>query len=233
MRDRTTRALDKSLASSGLPADSALYAGEPSPSAPAPPDGPWLILKHRAQYLVGACSRGQFVPYDVCWGPENAIAQVIDLLTRPTPSAPLVHDRDECLRRGVLTAGRLLGRAEERDGEPAPAELQVGDLLDALEPETAHHLYPFGTPFAERSLPPPLAEAAYSAYEVVRAFEGEHPDVLEGVVAPWFEQPGGGGQVVLDRPIRFYADAGYLVRLDDPTLERGDQTRRCGEQPSG
>ena len=215
MGDWVRARLATELEERGLPPQLGVYVGEPTPDAPRPPDGPWLIVYHDGRFHVGASARGQFLTYDVRLEGEEAIALVVELLERPAPSKPLEYDADECLKRGLWTAAKILGRTDDRDGEAGPAVLQPGDLLDAMEPETAHHLYPLGTPFEQRSLPPSFAGGPFFAYEVVRSFDGDHPGVLEGRVAPWFEQPGGGAQVVLDRPLRFYLDTGYLVRLDE------------------
>jgi hypothetical protein len=60
-------------------------------------------------------------------------------------------------------------------------------------------LAPAGTPYAERAIPPssldstPAAGCDYHDYEVLKPFE-----VDTGLIAAWFDQPGGGLQFQLD-----------------------------------
>lgn len=74
------------------------------------------------------------------------------------------------------------------DAEIFAAALEAAGVaaLATAAAETGHHLYALGTPM---------------------------PGAMEGVAAPWFEQPGGGAMVVLERPVRWYVDQGYLVEL--------------------
>lgn len=85
--------------------------------------------------------------------------------------------------------------------------MHPGDQLDCFGLETGHHLYALGTPFHQRSQPPTDAGAPYVTFEVLGPLP---PTATEGVAAPWFEQPGGGAMVVLDRPIRWYVDQQIL-----------------------
>lgn len=214
-------ALDELLQQLGTPG-LVHYAGEPNADAPLPPSGPWVIVATDEGFHVGGVARHQFTTYELVPDIEAALVLIKQLLVEPPRTKALRLDMDEAIKRGIFTARKIHARTEERGGEAGPAVLQPGDLLDALEAETAHTLYPLGTPMEQRSLPPSALEAPYTMYEVVQSFGGEHPGVIEGTVAPWFGQPGGGAQVVLDRPIRFYVDAGYLVRLvETPQDESG------------
>ncbi|MEC4018649.1 TNT domain-containing protein [Streptomyces sp. H27-D2] len=80
------------------------------------------------------------------------------------------------------------------------AKLRVGQDLDRFGSEYGSFLAPAGDRYARRALPPQslsTREAAfpcnYHAYEVTRPFS-----VWKGRIAAWFEQPGGGKQVLLD-----------------------------------
>jgi Tuberculosis necrotizing toxin len=85
----------------------------------------------------------------------------------------------------------------------APAPLLVlgeGLLLDHLGQESGSYLYPDGTPFQQRSLPPsvlvtldPRYPNNYHRYQVVRSFT-----VHGGIVAPAFQQPGGAVQLKVE-----------------------------------
>lgn len=76
--------------------------------------------------------------------------------------------------------------------------LENGTKLDRFGGETGQFLSSFGAPYVERALPPqnldtsasaPQYPNGYHVYEVLKPFE-----VLEGPIAPWFGQPGGGSQ---------------------------------------
>ncbi|KAI0342218.1 hypothetical protein BDW22DRAFT_171619 [Trametopsis cervina] len=80
--------------------------------------------------------------------------------------------------------------------------LQNGTLLDRFGGETGNFLSPKGAPYVERALPPSSLDVdrndpkdypnGYHVYEVVKEF-----NVLEGPIAAWFGQPGGGSQYEL------------------------------------
>lgn len=78
--------------------------------------------------------------------------------------------------------------------------LRVGQDLDRFGSEYGSFLAPAGDHYAKRALPPQsliTREAAYPcayhAYEVTKPFT-----VWKGRIAAWFEQPGGGQQILLD-----------------------------------
>lgn len=202
--------LEERLTEAGLPADAVVLSPPPTPDAAPPPEGPWVIVPWGEQYVVGGVARGKLRTYETLWSLDDAVRLAVQLAGTPAESrAP--GEPDDLRERGERTAAAIRDRTLARDGRPGPAELAGGDLLDALEPETAHHLYALGTPFPQRSEPPTHIGNPYVRYEVLRAL------VLaeEGVAAPWFEQPGGGSLVVLQRPIRWYVDQGFLVVLAD------------------
>lgn len=161
----------------------------------------------------------------------------------------------QCLYDELVFAGSppaVLGAEEEREGERRTAELrsdiaarirraqrsgtvvavpyllQAGLLLDQFGQESGSYLYPDGTPYAQRSLPPSMLNTTdprfpygYHRYRVVRSFR-----VRAGFVAPAFGQPGGGVQFkteagfFTERPalptVLWLLRAGYLQRVDSP-----------------
>ncbi|WP_432416185.1 TNT domain-containing protein [Thermoanaerobacterium aotearoense] len=67
-----------------------------------------------------------------------------------------------------------------------------------------------GTSFEMRSLPPKYKiTKPYNVYEVVKPFEG-----LEGKIATWFDQPGGGIQYKLPKTIEGLINEGYIRKVE-------------------
>jgi filamentous hemagglutinin len=64
---------------------------------------------------------------------------------------------------------------------------------------------PEGTPFDERSLPPDAINRPLNTYLVMQDI-----DVTEGLVEPWFGEPGLGVQYEFPNTIQWYLDNGYL-----------------------
>ncbi|MGW9213008.1 TNT domain-containing protein [Embleya sp. NPDC055664] len=78
--------------------------------------------------------------------------------------------------------------------------LRAGQDLDRFGSEYGSFLAPAGDRYAKRALPPqnlmtrdPVFPCGYHRYQVTRPFK-----VWQGHIAPWFEQPGGGRQILLD-----------------------------------
>jgi hypothetical protein len=97
------------------------------------------------------------------------------------------------------------------------ARLEAGTVIDRFGYPGGAWLSPEGTPFLERALPPDSATKPYFTYVV------EDPTKLppgwqieQSVVAPWFDQPGGGVQFRIiapegERPsVQTLLDWGYL-----------------------
>lgn len=203
-----TDSLSAALAARGLPAGSAVLVGPPTPDAALPPEGPWVVMPYGGRYVVGAVGRGRFAEYDTVADLDAAVALVVRLLSEPARSVPEVDELD---RRGAAARDGILSRTRQRGGAAGTAMLGAGEALDNFGPETGRHLYALGTPFEQRSQPPPDAGAAYHRYVVMTPL----PEASEGVAAPWFGQPGGGAMVVLTKPIRWYVDHGHLVEVRD------------------
>lgn len=214
MTSEAAEIVSRLLSDAGLPPGAVVLA-DSRPEDPPPPEGRWAVVRSGVQWVTGAMGRGRFAPYEGLWKLSDALDLAIRLATEPL--AP--HERDPStaeVEQGRSTGASILERTATRGGAPGPNALESGDLLDVIGPETGHHLFALATPFPARSQPPSDVGASYLTFRVVRPM----PDtVQEGRAAPWFEQPGGGAMVVLDRPIRWYVDQGFLHLLgsgDDP-----------------
>jgi len=93
------------------------------------------------------------------------------------------------------------------DGPASPNSMQPGDVIDRFGPADGKYASPADTPFPERAIPPSSISSDYTQYRVLKPLPEE---VLEGKIAPWFEQPGGGVQYKFDHPISWYQERGYL-----------------------
>ena len=74
-------------------------------------------------------------------------------------------------------------------GQPVPATLQPGTLIDRYGSSSGRYFSPAGTPFENRSLPSELANSHLTTYVVAKPLP-----VNSGPTAPWFNQPGMGTQ---------------------------------------
>lgn len=202
--------LANALLQAGLPRSAALLGPPPEPGTQPPRDGPWAVVPFEDRYVVGAMGRGQFAEYDTVAAFDAAVDLVIRVLTEPAAHRE-AGDSGELAQRGRRTGVKVVERTGTRGCAAGTAMLEPGDALDVIGPETGHHLYALGTPFQNRSQPPTDVGAPYHRYDVLEAL----PDAVEGICAPWFEQPGGGAMVVLQHPIRWYVDQGHLVDLVD------------------
>ncbi|MCT2593242.1 TNT domain-containing protein [Streptomyces sp. N2-109] len=110
------------------------------------------------------------------------------------------------------------------------ARLEKGEKLDRFGSEYGRFLAPEGAAYGERALPPqslntrePAFPCDYHVYRVSRPLT-----VWQGSIAPWFEQDGGGQQILLDpallppsdRPaagerlnVKWLVAHGYLARV--------------------
>lgn len=92
------------------------------------------------------------------------------------------------------------------EGDTENIKLQTGRLVDRFGPQSGRFLAPIGTPYAQRSLPPQSLNTCeyesdvrmpygYYRYEVQKEFE-----VVSGITAKGFGQPGGGTQYMIVTP---------------------------------
>ncbi|MEV6980550.1 TNT domain-containing protein [Sphaerisporangium sp. NPDC051017] len=119
------------------------------------------------------------------------------------------------------------------NGRPliASKTLRIGERVDRFGSEFGAFLAPYGTPYAERSIPPtnldtfpdsPEYPCNYRAYRVSRDFAADF-----GPIASAFQQPGGGSQYHLvsrliaeapqtrdEVPVKWLVDNGYLERIN-------------------
>ncbi|GLY92147.1 TNT domain-containing protein [Actinoallomurus iriomotensis] len=95
--------------------------------------------------------------------------------------------------------------ARAANATTTPYMLDTGLVVDQFGQESGTYLYPDGMPFPQRSLPPSVLATSdprfpnnYHRYQVAQPFR-----VRAGIVAPAFEQPGGG--------VQFRAEPGLLA----------------------
>ncbi|HDK7156474.1 TPA: TNT domain-containing protein [Clostridium botulinum] len=71
-----------------------------------------------------------------------------------------------------------------------PSIIERGRVLDRYGGPSGNYLAPKEVPYEQRALAPHSERANYYKYEVRKPFKG-----MEGEIAPWFDQPGGGNQL--------------------------------------
>ncbi|CAI7579089.1 unnamed protein product [Penicillium glandicola] len=104
--------------------------------------------------------------------------------------------------------------------------LRMGQKLDRFGSEYGKFLAPLGAPYIERSLPPSNLFAPpnssfpynYHVYEVTKPF-----DILLGPIAPWFEQPGFGSQLLAQSSVAVLLEGGFLKRLELQDYDEADE----------
>jgi filamentous hemagglutinin len=90
-------------------------------------------------------------------------------------------------------------------GDPVENVLSVGTRLDRYGTADGSFLSPVDTPFEQRALAPGSKAGGYHQYEVIKPLP-----VIEGKIAPAFEQPGGGTQMLPNLSDRVNVE--WLVR---------------------
>jgi len=96
------------------------------------------------------------------------------------------------------------------DGPSMPNHMQTGDVIDrigAVTDERGFYASPANASYGERAIPPSSIGGEYTQFRVVKELP---PEVTQGKIAPWFEQPGGGLQYNFDKPMLWYVKHGYL-----------------------
>jgi len=86
--------------------------------------------------------------------------------------------------------------------------LQPGTLIDRYGPPSGKFVSPEGTPFPQRALPWNSQYDRYTRYQVIKPIEVE-----EGLVAPWFDQPGLGKQYKFNMTIEQLLKDKYIIEL--------------------
>jgi filamentous hemagglutinin len=96
-------------------------------------------------------------------------------------------------------------------GNPIKNTLPVGTKLDRYGGPEGSFLSPQGVPFDQRALAPGSKAGGYYQYEVLKPLP-----VIQGDIAPAFDQPRGGTQILADLPERYNVDRlikeGFLRR---------------------
>lgn len=67
---------------------------------------------------------------------------------------------------------------------------QPGEIWDRYGSEYGNYFAPEGTPYYKRSMRPGSETLPINKYEVLESF-----NIVDGITAPWFSQPGGGNQI--------------------------------------
>lgn len=94
-------------------------------------------------------------------------------------------------------------------GDVQVITLKAGSgLVDRYGRSSGRYLSPEGTPIEQRSLSKDAKKQTYHVYKVIRDIE----NVEEGLIAPWFNDPGGGIQYRLPKTIDELS--GYLKEVD-------------------
>lgn len=70
------------------------------------------------------------------------------------------------------------------------------------------YVSPVGTTYEMRSLAPGTELKPYKVFEVVKPVRGQG-----SVIAPWFDQPGGGIQFKLNNTIQELLDSGRIIEV--------------------
>ncbi|MCA1032510.1 TNT domain-containing protein [Bacillus timonensis] len=83
--------------------------------------------------------------------------------------------------------------------------LQKGYQFDRYGLNGGSYVSPVGTPYGMRSLAPGTELKPYKTFEVVKSVRGEG-----SIIAPWFDQPGGGVQIKLNSTIQELLDNGSI-----------------------
>ncbi|HEY7486519.1 MAG TPA: TNT domain-containing protein [Streptosporangiaceae bacterium] len=162
----------------------------------------FFVSPRSGGFVFGAFERGverigyrSWAEDDVCRRCYQEL--VFEAKVRPPLNAAeeeAAKQRTEALVKDVSTTAR--GAMAQLKASSMPYPLREGVIVDQFGQESGTYLYPDGTPMRQRSLPPSVLNTTdpkfpfnYHRYEVARPFR-----VRAGMVAPAFEQPGGGVQ---------------------------------------
>ncbi|MBA9006723.1 MULTISPECIES: TNT domain-containing protein [Thermomonospora] len=149
---------------------------------------------------------------------------------RPRPLTPQAER--QAAGQGAALAADARGKLTAAGTPTLAYQLQPGQLVDQFGQESGSVLFPFGTAWAQRGLPPaaradavPGVPASYFRYRVVRPFQ-----VMASISQPAPGSPGGGVRFtvnanLLPRPpalptIRWLVRNGYLERVSGTIVPR-------------
>ncbi|HEY7486521.1 MAG TPA: TNT domain-containing protein [Streptosporangiaceae bacterium] len=208
----TAAMLQDALRRGGIP--DTLYA-LPDIHKPRPGLESYYFLGSRSgQYAVGVFERGEERIGRSFTSLDQAARWLYDQLVFPdAPPAKLSASKAVAAKNATKQTVRQV-RGAVRPARGATASTTVftlpqGILVDEFGQESGSYLYPDGTSFKERSLPPSTLSTTdrrfpynYHRYQIAKEFR-----VRAGIAAPAFGQPGGG--------IQFHAEPGLLTEAPD------------------
>jgi hypothetical protein len=147
-------------------------------------------------------------------GSEEEIKEaVIGYVSRPLPPVRAMArpELDTLLGRVAGHYGKLLDdlRAEQGFVVDLPPQLPL-DRIGALD---GVHVYPIGTPFEHRSLPPNALRPENDVHQFLTMAAVR---VWAAIIPPWFGRPGGGIRFTLQQPetgLRDLVVSGRLQRI--------------------
>jgi hypothetical protein len=91
---------------------------------------------------------------------------------------------------------------------PRDATLAPGTMIDRYGFPGGRFLSPVGTSYEARALPYDKAKMPYYRYEVLKPLPAK-----EGLAVPWFDEPGGGVQYMVEKPVQQLISEGYLKEV--------------------
>lgn len=202
------------VAASGADVEAVSWSG-PSEQPPPGPSHQWVVwTTPQDEVVLGGWDHGTFSAYGRFADAELA-AEVLQRWVAPAlPPAP--RDDETLHLAAVEVADRMLmgGSGPLTQGDVEATALPPGTPLDHIGDTSGHVLHLYGTAFSARSLPP--TEVNVPRFGLL--LEQRLPQTcVVRLVQPWFGQPGGGISVVLDRPIAYYLDRGYVQAFEVAT----------------
>ncbi len=134
------------------------------------------------------------------WG-ENAPIEEIYYLHRDIYNNPNYFDQ---------TTGKVIWPPNDGYwGEPFEFTFIPGMKLDRYGSDYGTYTSLYGDSYEKYSAAPDSEYKPYSVFVVTKPFTAK-----VGMVAPWFDQPGGATQVQLPSSVGDYINAGYLQRIE-------------------
>lgn len=146
---------------------------------------------------------------------KGAEQLLVDYVARPLGAVikSTAAELDQTMSDDAAHYLEILDRAIAAGSPGIVIDLPPGIALDRMGALDGINLYPLGTPFEQRSLPPVIGHTEMDVHEFTTA-----GTVRVGVVVtpPWFGRPGGGLRFTIQEPrvgIRDLVVAGVLRRI--------------------
>ncbi|WP_043347498.1 TNT domain-containing protein [Beutenbergia cavernae] len=184
-----SRALRTRLDASGYPPSGVILLGE-KPETP-PVEGAMEVRQtgpHR--FAAGTRDYGVFEQYFEGTTEKQACDWLWDYLVRPVAPATVVpaHDLQQRAAGYQHAYAGVYAQLQQMGQGATVTTLQPGVALDRLGAIDGVYLFPWGTPYENRSLPPSAVTGDARLYQFVTAV----PLHVEAeIVPPWFGRPGG------------------------------------------